>query len=258
MPHPLAATIALAAFALLPFALVLRHLCSLPFTFFQSCLYFGSQLLTRLLWRLELCNALPVPENQGALLICNHRSSIDPFFIQAVMLRKSHWMVAKEYCESPLFGWFLKAAEVIPTNRGGVDTASTKAAIRLAAAGELVGIFPEGRINQTDAFMLPCRPGAILIALRAKVPLVPCYLEGAPFRQEVWSPFLMPAHVRLRFGPPIDVNGLSESGGGDGDLGTIMLRCVRAIAQLAGHPDFEPKLAGRRWKPTPDGAVVTE
>ena len=34
---------------------------------------------------------------------------------------------------------------------GGIDTAATKTAIRLAQAGELVGMFPEGRINDTDA-----------------------------------------------------------------------------------------------------------
>ena len=32
------------------------------------------------------------------------------------------------------------------------QTTATKTAIRLASEGKLVGIFPEGRINETDQF----------------------------------------------------------------------------------------------------------
>ena len=32
--------------------------------------------------------------------------------------------------------------------------------------------------------------------------------------------------------------------------GEIMLRIMSEIAHLAGRDDFQPKLAGRRWKPT--------
>jgi hypothetical protein len=29
-----------------------------------------------------------------------------------------------------------------------------------------------------------------------------------------------------------------------------MHRILKALAELAGQPDFEPKIAGRQWKPT--------
>ena len=39
-------------------------------------------------------------------------------------------------------------------------------AIRLAAEGGLVGMFPEGAINTTDEFMRPVRPGGMSLMRR--------------------------------------------------------------------------------------------
>lgn len=216
----------------------------------QALLWVVAYVLARWQWRAKLPRSLPVPDDQGAVVVCNHRSSVDPFFLQTVTGRKIYWMVAREYVENPLFGWFLKACEVIPVGRSGVDTAATKAALRHTAAKGIVGMFPEGRINMTEQPLLPCRPGAVVVALKSKVPLLPVYIKGAPYRKTAWSPFLMRARVEVRLGPLIDV---SEYYGREGDVELVqqlMLRVLREIAILAEQPDFEPKLAGRNWKPT--------
>jgi 1-acyl-sn-glycerol-3-phosphate acyltransferase len=216
----------------------------------QWLLWGLAYLLCKFLWRTRWLNQLPIADTRAAIIVCNHRSSIDPFFIQTATRRKTHWMVAREYCEHPLLRWFLSACEVIPVNRAGIDTAGIKAAIRLASSGEIVGMLPEGRINMTDEFLLPARPGAALVALKADVPIVPCYIHGAPFYRFTWSPLLMPARVEVRFGRPIDV---AEFRGREDDQAAMQemtRRALKAIAELAGHSDFEPQFAGRDWKPT--------
>ena len=215
----------------------------------QTFLFALVYLLVRVLWRAELTGRLPIGGGQGALIVCNHRSPADPAFIAATSERLVHWMVAREYCEHSAFRWLLRLAEVIPTNRGGVDTASTKRAIRLAAEGGLVGIFPEGRINITDAILVPGRPGAAMIALRARVPIVPCYIEGAPYDGTPVGCLLMGAKVRMQYGTPIDI---SEYYGRENDrevLEQITERLLSEIAKLAGCHDFQPELAGRFYKP---------
>ena len=217
---------------------------------FQCLLWGLSYLLCKLLWRATWHGSLPLAEDQGAVIVCNHRSSVDPFFVQMATGRKVHWMVAREYCEHWAFRWFLRACEVIPTNRGGIDTAATKAAIRIVSSGGLMGMLPEGRINMTGEILLPARPGAALVALKANVLVVPCYIHGAPYRRHAWSPFFMPARVEIRFGRPID---LSELHGRDGEadlLPEALRRILKAVAALGGQPDFEPKIAGRNWKPS--------
>lgn len=138
--------------------------------------------------------------HQGAVLVANHRASVDPCFIQLAAGDRVHWMVAGEYFKVPIVGALLRSFQCIPTNRGGVDTASTKKAIELAKKGRFVGMFPEGRINRTDQAWIAVRPGAALVALRARVPLVPMWIEGARMGTSVLSPLFMPAKVRVYLG----------------------------------------------------------
>jgi 1-acyl-sn-glycerol-3-phosphate acyltransferase len=158
-------------------------------------------------------------------------------------------MVAREYCESPWFRWFLSTVEVIPVNRGGIDTAATKAAIRYVQEGGLVGMFPEGRINVSDELMLPVRPGAVLVALKAGAPIVPCWIEGSPYGGTAWSPFFLSARVRLRFAAPVDPNEIAVQGTESERLAQLMVAVIQRIASLAGQPKYQPRFAGRRWKP---------
>ncbi len=217
-----------------------------PFDPFRAFWYLMSIILARVLWRAKV-PPMPLAPDQGAVLVSNHRSSIDPFFIELGSNRHVHWMVAGEYFKNPAFGWFLRLGEAIPVNRGGIDTAATKRAIRLVSEGELVGMFPEGRINVTEDFMLPGRPGAILVALKARVPIVPCFIQGSPYDRTAWSPFVMRAKVTVRFGEPIDLSPYYDRRNETGSAGQIMLEVMSAIARLAGQDDFKPRLAGRRW-----------
>ncbi len=216
-------------------------------TMIQSVLWMTAWYLTRIQWRAKIEGQFPDLGGSGSIIICNHRSSIDPFYFQTSVKEVMCWMVAAEYFKHGFFGWFLRKCEAIPVNRGGVDTASTKMAIRLAASGRMVGMFPEGRINTTDQLMRPIRPGAIVVALKAHVPVIPCYLEGSPFRGTEWSPFLMRANVRVCIGQPID---LSEYYGQHRDAEQVRKatrQCIQAITDLAGQPDFEPVFAGKKW-----------
>jgi 1-acyl-sn-glycerol-3-phosphate acyltransferase len=223
-----------------------------------QCLLWGvAYLLVKFRWRTRWEGKLPIEEGRGAVIVCNHRSSVDPFFIQTATGRKIHWMVAREYCEHPAFGWFLRTCEVIPVGRGGVDTAATKAALRIVEAGGLIGMFPEGRINMTDALLLPARPGAAHIALRAGVPLVPCYIEGSPYDRVSWSPLLLTARVLVRFGPVVESRELLRDDQQPEVAGELMLRCLTEIARLAGKAEFAPQLAGRQWKPTAEELALS-
>jgi len=204
--------------------------------------------LARVLWRGEIRHELKLPLGQGAVVVGNHRSSIDPILIQSAVNRRIHWMVAKEYCQLPVVGAVLRLLDVIPVSRGGVDTAGTKMAVRCAEQGRLVGMFPEGRINTTGQFMLPGRPGAALVALKARVPIIPCYIEGTPYDGTAMGPLVMPAKARVTLGKPIDLSAWYDQVHDRQVLREVTLMAMKAIAHLAGDDQFEPHLAGRHWK----------
>jgi len=217
----------------------------MPFTPLQTLLYGFNYLMARILWRVQIDGQLPIPSDQGAVIVCNHRSPVDTSFIAVTVLRAVHWMVAKEYCQQPGLARILRLCEVIPTNRAGIDTASTMTAIRLAQEGELVGLFPEGRINTTEEVLLPGRLGAAMIALRARVPVVPCYVSGTPYDGTMWGFFLMPATVRLRIGRAIDLSPYYDRENDRQLQRELTKRFLSEIAKLAEKPDFQPQLAGR-------------
>jgi len=233
-------------------ALVSYPLRRLRLTWPQRWLYALNMFLCRTLWRVTTTGQLPVSDQQGAIVICNHRSSADPCFIEMTTQRVVHWLVAKEYYEHWAFRWLLRAAESIPVTRGGIDTLAVKTAIRIASQGGLVGLFPEGRLNATDRILLPGRPGAALIALKSRVPVIPCYIRGGPPARYVLEPLIRPARVEVIVGRPID---LSEFFGREDERGVLeelTRRFLREIAVLGGYLDFQPTLAGRFYKPTND------
>jgi len=233
--------------SLVVYSVILVRRC--PLGPLQSLLFGFNLVMSRILWRARVSGPLPLRPDEGAVIVCNHRAPIDPAFVYLTTNRVVHWMVAKEYCLHPALAWFFRTCECIAVGRGGIDTSATKTAIRCARNGGLVGLFPEGRINTTEEVLLPGRPGAAMIALRARVRVVPCYVSGSPYDGTTWGCLFMPAKARLKVGRPID---LSEFFGRENDrevLEHLTRRFLSEIARLAGQPDYQPKLAGRFYKP---------
>ena len=143
--------------------------------------------------------------------------------------------------------WFFRIAKNIPVKRGGVDTSATKQAIRYAKEGGLVGNFPEGRINITHSLLLPGRPGAALIALRARVPVIPCYISGSPRAATVLGTLFTPAKARLVVGRPIDLSSFYDRAEEREAHEEVTKLLLVEIAKLAGREDYQPRLAGRHW-----------
>jgi 1-acyl-sn-glycerol-3-phosphate acyltransferase len=225
-------------------AVRLRHL---GYSFAQTPFFAWNLLMTRVVWRAEIVGSIPVEPGQGAVFVCNHRGSLDPSFVALAAGRLVHWMIAKEYWASPLLGWFFRTVEAIPVGRGGVDTAATKLAIRYAREGGWVGLFPEGRINTTDQLMLPGRPGVALIALKARVPVIPCYISGSPYDGTPMGCLLMTAKTRLVVGKAIDLSEYFDRENGKETLEELTRRFLIEIARLAGVENYQPRLAGPRW-----------
>lgn len=228
---------------------MIREMRGRRFTRWQWVFWWMSYYLVRVQWRCRGPRRIELPEDgRGVVFVCNHRSSIDPFFIEILPDKVIQWMVAMEYMAHPIFGFFLKRCDVIPTRQGGVDNAAIRMAIEIAANGGYVGMFPEGRINKTDDLMLSVRPGAILVALRANAWIVPVYIKGSPFNETPWSPLFMRARSEIHIGEPIDVAPCVGKHRDAEVVKELLVRSVKEIARLAGEPDFQPELAGRRWR----------
>ena len=81
------------------------------FSFTQWLLMGGAWLLVRILWRTRYLQPFPIGRDDGAVFVCNHRSSIDPFF--------SCKSVPTDRC----IGWLLRSTANIHSSAGSSHNA---------------------------------------------------------------------------------------------------------------------------------------
>ena len=124
-----------------------------------------------------------IPATGAFLLVCNHRSVGDPPVLQVACKRHIRFMAKSALFRMPLVGWFLKSIGAIPVDQNSADLKAIRKAVELLQQGEVVGIFPEGKVNRTDEALLPLLRGAALVAHKAHVPIIVCAVRGA---DRVW------------------------------------------------------------------------
>jgi 1-acyl-sn-glycerol-3-phosphate acyltransferase len=247
----------LAVLGLAGLATFWRHYRQFDYGLARLPFYVIAVVWTRIVWRAQISGPLPDP-GTGAIIVCNHHSGNDPAFVQLGLKRLPHWMVASEYSKAKWLAGAFQLLRAIPVSRAGIDTAATKAAIRFAQEGHLVGLFPEGRVNTTNAVLLPGRPGAAMIALRARVPVIPCYILDSPYDGTAWGFFFMTGKTRVVVGKLIDI---SEYYGRENEkevLEELTKKFLVEMARLAGVENYRPQLAGRFYKPGLNGEPPIE
>lgn len=129
--------------------------------------------------RIELRGDEHLPTTGGAVLASNHVSFLDFLFVGLVGVQRGRLVrfLAKESIfRLPVVGWAMRRMRHISVDRAH-GTAALRRAVRVAAAGEVVGIFPEATFSRNGA-LLPLRPGAAAIAVWDQVPLVPVAVWG--------------------------------------------------------------------------------
>ncbi|MCG8403636.1 MAG: MFS transporter [Phycisphaerales bacterium] len=147
-----------------------------------------------------------IPIDGPVIVAANHNSTLDPFVLGATSPnRVPGYMIAVEYARIPIFRRLVEAVECVPVNRSGVDTASVKAALRHLAAGKLLGIFPQGRV-QNPAETPKVREGVGMLALRSGATVIPAYISGIKYSDSVVGPLLKRHHAVVRYGPPVDLS----------------------------------------------------
>ena len=138
-------------------------------------------LLMSLLYRLRVRGVEQVPDEGAALVVCNHVSFMDALLISASVRRPIRFVMYYKIFNIPVLSWVFRTAKAIPIAGAKEDPALMEKAFAeidaALAAGELVGIFPEGQITRTGEIN-PFRSGVEHILAARPVPVVPMALRG--------------------------------------------------------------------------------
>ncbi len=162
-----------------------------------------------------------VPDEGAALLVCNHVSYMDALILSASVPRPVRFVMYYKIFNIPVMSWIFRTAKAIPIAGARENPELMQRAFdeidAALAAGELVGIFPEGALTK-DGAIAPFKSGVERILESANghgrpVPVVPMALRG--MWTSMWShrdsrigrmrvPRRFRAHVEVVADEPVD------------------------------------------------------
>ena len=138
-------------------------------------------LLIHSVYRLKKEGLENIPEEGAAVIVCNHVSFVDALVIAAACPRPIRFVMDHQIFKLPIINFVFREGRAIPIASAKEDPALLEKAYEEVAkaleAGDLVGIFPEGRITDTGE-LYPFRKGITRIVERTPVPVVPMALRG--------------------------------------------------------------------------------
>ena len=101
--------------------------------------------ILRLVWRLEVVGAENMPAGP-AIVVANHDSLSDPFFLGAALERPLHFLAKRELWANRVVGRLLDGLGGIPVERRRGDLTAVAALARVLERGDVVAIFPQGTV----------------------------------------------------------------------------------------------------------------
>ncbi len=138
-------------------------------------------ILTHTLYRVRKQGLEHIPASGAAVLVCNHVSYMDALVIAGSIRRPVRFVMDYQIYKLPVLNFIFRTAGTIP-----IGTAKENPEIKDAAfieiakalqAGDVVAIFPEGRITRTGE-MNHFMPGIERIIKETPVPVIPMALQG--------------------------------------------------------------------------------
>lgn len=146
-------------------------------------------------YRIKIEGTENIPTEGGMILAVNHRSNLDPVLAGYTCPRPLTFMAKSELFKNPLFGKLITALGAFPVHRGSGDIGAIRSAFSILKDGRAMLIFPEGH-RVKDGETAKAQPGVAMIAQRAKVPVIPVFIDG----KLKWM-----SKITIRYGKAVDL-----------------------------------------------------
>lgn len=138
-----------------------------------------SRILVFLIFDLKVHNKENLDNTEGGLIVCgNHISMIDPVILAISTKRQIHFMGKKELFENKFLSYIFTKLGAFPVDRQGASLSAIKSSLNVLNKGGVLGIYPEGTRIKSGYDENNAKAGIALIANKAKVKILPVYLEG--------------------------------------------------------------------------------
>lgn len=147
---------------------------------FQLLVRWPCWLGARLLYGMRVMGSENVPAQGSALVCSNHVCYLDWAFLLAVIKRPIRFVIFESWTHRFGLRQVLRWMRALPIDAWAGPRAivkSLRAAGEALQQGDVVSIFPEGRLTR-NGYLKPFQRGFQHIAGRGQAPIVPVYLDG--------------------------------------------------------------------------------
>jgi 1-acyl-sn-glycerol-3-phosphate acyltransferase len=141
----------------------------------------------------------------ACLFVANHTSSADAPAVVGAIPRRVAILLKESLFKWPIAGQAFALAGFIPVNRGDRESAiaSVEKATESLRRGQSFLIYPEGT-RSPDGRLQTFKKGAVVMAIKAGVPIVPAVCSGAHRVMRKRSLKIYPGEILVEFLEPID------------------------------------------------------
>jgi 1-acyl-sn-glycerol-3-phosphate acyltransferase len=142
---------------------------------------FLAWLLIHTFYRVDKSGLEHIPDEGPCIIVCNHVSYVDAVVIAACVRRPVRFIMDHRIFRIPLLSFIFRTMRTIPVAPAREDPRMKEQAFVAAAealqAGEIVGIFPEGKLTENGELDI-FRPGVAQILEKTPVQVIPMALSG--------------------------------------------------------------------------------
>jgi len=174
-------------------------------------------------WRLQVVKKAPEgykPSN--TILMCNHLSGADAFFLTAAIWPwETKYIYKSDLRKVPFLGWGLVFTGDIPVyftkEKGGWATVPGSTAKMMQRCGEILSsgmplaVFPEGTRSKTGRLQ-PFKNGMFKVAIDNKSEILPIALCDSNYCWPTGSNLMRPGSIKVMIGTPVSSEGKTVEG----------------------------------------------
>ena len=173
---------------------------------------------------------------EPCIIMFNHQSALDILAYMSILPIDWRAIMKREVGQIPFIGWVarLSGHYLVARDGSSSDTKEVKKIVGKVRSGPTVVVAPEGTRSK-DGKLLPFQKGGFLIAVLARVPVVPMVITGGIELLSKGSRHPNPGTMKIKILPPISVDDLPKGREGREELMRIVREQMEEVLAVEGY-----------------------
>lgn len=217
--------------------------------------------LVKLIFRPWIEGSENIPETGPVIIVGNHLSVIDSFFLPLMIDRRVSFLAKSDYFTGKgLSGWFVKhfmlATGQLPIDRSGgkASEASLNTGLQVLDRGDVLAIYPEGT-RSPDARLYRGRTGVARLIIESGATVVPAIMVDTELAMPIGRKIPKIRRIGTVIGKPLDFSRFQGMSADRFVLRSVTDEVMFEIQKLSGQEYVDVYASSVRARMAADSAV---